>query len=225
MTSTDNITSAVIDGCRVERLPQKNFSVPVIFKFKVERVFESFHPDPETAFHYYKNGFPSKGAWPTEYERVIDGFTISRVSTIGTPFKYKIKEKNEYFNSNSHDIGVAFYRYCLERNPFAPSTQETTSVFGSPWTGRPLGCTGNYGGFGTVPNSGGFGGTISSSGILRSSHRGGCFGNFNFGSCTPSEKTGNSTDHENDGNFDLKPSKINSNIERQEPSAAENETT
>lgn len=223
MTSNDNNPSVVIDGCRVERLPQNNFSVPVTFRFKVERVFESYHPDPETAFHTYKNCIPSKGAWPTEYERVIDGFTIARVSTIGTPFKYKIKEKNEYFNSNSHDIGVAFYRYCLTQNPYAPNegTQKHQGCAkGFPWTGRTLGlggakpCTGiGFGGFGTASSMGCFGAPSSN----RSSHHGGCFGNI-----TPPEDVGNST--ENDGNFDLKASKIKTDKEKQETTTAMVET-
>jgi hypothetical protein len=215
MTSNDYTPSVVIDGCRVERLPQKNFSVPVTFKFKVEKVFESYHPDPETAFHYHKNSLPSKAAWPIEYESVIDGFTISRVSTIGTPFKYKIKEKNEYFNSNSHDIGVAFYRYCLVRNPYAlPEGGEKQLGFVNdfPWVGRTLGTPNSgFGGFGATSSSGGLG-APSSNNNFRSSQYTGCCGNS-----TPPEDVGKKTKYVRDGNFDLKISKKETEKEKQEP--------
>lgn len=174
MASEDNIASAVIDGCKVTRLPQQTFCMPLTFRFKVERIFDSYHPDPETAFNYYKHGASSKGMWPNDYDKVIDGFTIARVSNTGAPFKYKIKERNEYFHSNSHDIGVAFYLHQL-RTPMAKLS--TTSDF--PWGGRPQGFSMGFGvnaNSGTSSLGGGFGASASSGSFASTTgNYAGCF--------------------------------------------------
>lgn len=210
MHSADNIERVVIDGCRVERCPQQHFSTPVIFRYKVEKFFESYHPDPENAFRNFKCGTNSKGSWPGEMERIIDGFTIQRVMTIGTPFKYKIKEKNEFFNSNSSDIGIAFYRHSLNGHVNSKAETTSNSIRGGlmdqqfPWGSRSQ-SNFNFGGIG----SGGFAGS-SSIGL--------------FSSSKPSGTIGSSTENTSSGgHFVYTPPQHEDVIEKDETSSIKDE--